>query len=114
MIIESKNFSGDLFYDQHTKRLNRKYHNQEDSFPDPIMQAKRQQIPLHQWLELHNFKICPIEYLISLGQSMNMMKTNGPHEIFQKILYVEQIPRKIEQISQLYSRKIYSPYLIKN
>jgi hypothetical protein len=112
IIIESKNFGGDLFYDQHTKRLIQRYQNQEKSFPDPIMQAKRQQILLQQWLELHKFKTCPVEYLISLGQSTNIIKTNGPHEIFQRILYAEQIPLKIEQIRQHYPQKTYSSYYI--
>jgi hypothetical protein len=45
MIIESKNFSGYLFYDQYTKRLNREYKNQEDSFPDPISSENLFSIP---------------------------------------------------------------------
>ena len=112
IIIESKNFSGNLLYDQHINRLIRKYQNQEESFPDPIMQAKRQQIFLHQWLELHKFRSCPIEFLISLGQATSIIKTNGRPDIFQKILYAEQIPQKVEKLHQLYSQKIYTPYLI--
>lgn len=112
IIIESKNFSGNLLYDQHINRLIRKYQNQEESFPDPIMQAKRQQIFLQLWLELHKFRSCPIEFLISLGQSTSIIKTNGRPDIFQKILYAEQIPQKVEKLNQLYSQKIYTPYRI--
>lgn len=111
-IIESKNLAGQLFYDQNVKRLIRIYQNQEESFPDPIMQARRQQILLKRWLEDHKVRECPIPFLISIGPSAASFKTNGSHEIFQKILYAEQIPYKIEQLNQLYSERIFSPYLL--
>ncbi|MEW9669496.1 nuclease-related domain-containing protein [Ammoniphilus sp. 3BR4] len=42
LIIESKNIYGTLFFDQHSRQLIRTNKKQEEEgFPDPIMQAKR-------------------------------------------------------------------------
>lgn len=111
-IIESKSLAGQVSYDQNVKRLIRTYQNQEESFPDPLMQAKRQQLVLQQWLEKHKVKACPIEYLVCIGNSTTSLKTNGPNHIFQKILYAEQIHDKIQQLHQVFKERIFSPYLL--
>lgn len=111
-IIESKNLAGQVSYDQDVKRLIRTYQNQEESFPDPIMQAKRQQILLQHWMDKHKVKSCPVEYLISIGNSTAFLKTNGSKQIFEKILHAEQIPDKIQELNQSCSERIYSPYLL--
>lgn len=111
-IIESKNLSGQVTYDQNTKRLIRIYQNQEESFPDPVMQAKRQQIVLQHWMDEQKLKSCPIEYLVSIGSSTTLLKTNGSNHIFQKLLFAEQIPDKIQQLNQSYNKRILSPYLL--
>lgn len=111
-IIESKNFTGQVVYDQNVKRLVRTYQTHEESFPDPIMQAKRQRILLQIWMDEHKIKACPIKYLISIGPSTTMLKTNGSNQIFQKILHTEQIPDKIQQLNHSHQEKIFSPYLL--
>ncbi|MBP1932188.1 nuclease-related domain-containing protein [Ammoniphilus resinae] len=112
IIIESKNFGGELEYDQNLNRLVRRYQNQEISYSDPIMQAKRQRILLQRWLHENKFKPCPIDFLVSLGDATTLITTNGPKDIFRKIAYVEQIPERIQGIRLSHKETNLSPYFM--
>lgn len=113
LIVESKNFSGTLFFDQISKQFIRMYQNQEDGFPDPIKQVIRQKTNLAEWMAEKKLKPCPIEYLIAVSNPSTIIKTNpGKEEIFQKILHAEHIPEKILVLTASYEEKSISPYLI--
>jgi len=110
-IIESKNFAGELLYDHEIKRFIRKYQDQESSFPDPIMQVNRQKHILKEWLGSTKLSM-PIEGLVSIGNSTLMLKTNGPREIFSKILYAEQIPQQVQLTKEKYTDRLLSSYML--
>ncbi|RKD22790.1 hypothetical protein BEP19_11115 [Ammoniphilus oxalaticus] len=114
-VVESKNFLGELLYDQHTRRFIRKYQNQETSFPDPIMQLNRQRAVLTDWLRTQRISI-PIAGLVLIGNSTSMLKTNeGSNDIYRQMLFAEQIPDQIpDQIRHItqaqYKQKVLTPY----
>lgn len=113
LIIESKNFSGTLYFDQISNQFIRTYQNQEEGFSDPIKQVMRQITNLKKWMAEKKLKPFPIEYLISISNPSTIMKTNpGKEGIFQRILHAEHIPEKIKELTASYKEKSLSPYLI--
>ncbi|WP_167578061.1 nuclease-related domain-containing protein [Ammoniphilus sp. YIM 78166] len=113
IIIESKNFFGTLFFDQHTKQMLRTYKGETEAFPDPITQTHRQRIQLLHWFQENKIRPAPIETLVSIGDPSTILQTNpGQHEIFKKILQAEQIPERIQQLEQESKDKILTPYML--
>ena len=113
IIIESKNIYGHLFFDQHSRQLIRTYEGEEEGFPNPLTQAKRQKSRLEEWLKLHHFKPFPIEFLVSVGTPGTVLKTNpNMKHIFQKVLHAEHIPDKIVELQQEQPSNKLTPYYL--
>lgn len=113
VIIESKNFFGTLFFDQHTKQMLRTYKGETEAFPDPITQTHRQKIQLLHWFQENKIRPAPVETLVSIGDPSTILQTNpDKHAIFQKILQAEQIPERIQQLEKQSKDKILSPYML--
>lgn len=112
-IIESKNFFGKLFFDQHTKQMIRTFKNDVDSFSDPITQTNRQKTQFLKWLKENGIKPYPIETLVAIGDPSTMLQTNpGMHQIFRKILQAEQIPERIIELNNQPREKLLTPYMM--
>ncbi len=111
VIIESKNFYGHLFFDQHSRQLIRTFEGQEEGFSNPLTQAKRQQIRFEEWLKYHQIKPFPVEFLVAIGYPGTIVKTNpGMHHIFQKVLHAEHIPDKIDELHRNNPKRHKTPY----
>lgn len=103
LIIESKNIYGTLFFDSISKQLYRTFDGTKEGFPDPILQAKRQQIQFQKWLAPHLMKPIPILHLVAIGSPDTMIETtpNNKH-IYEKVLHAEHIPDKILELTQTF------------
>lgn len=67
LIVEVKNMSGTLIFDQDFHQLIRISSEKEDVFPDPISQVYRQSHLLKEWLKYHKFPEVPIESLVVIS-----------------------------------------------
>lgn len=75
LILEVKNMSGTLCFDQTFKQLIRTINGREESFPDPIIQVRRQQKNLQKWLSDHKFPELPIHSFIVISNPATILKT---------------------------------------
>ncbi|WP_164985197.1 NERD domain-containing protein kinase family protein [Ammoniphilus sp. CFH 90114] len=121
LIIESKNIYGHLFFNPVSKQVIRTFQDNKEGFPDPLMQAKRQQIQLQKWMEAESIKSCPVYKLISIGSPSTIVETApGNEAIFTQILHAEHIPNKIlefptePKLLSSYQLKKLSEHLLQN
>lgn len=74
LIIEVKNMSGTLIFDQEFYQLIRIYKDKEETFPDPISQLYRQTFLLKEWIKQHRFPTTPIESLVIISNPQTRIK----------------------------------------
>ncbi|WP_180953490.1 nuclease-related domain-containing protein [Bacillus sp. T33-2] len=114
LVIEVKNISGTLYFDQSFNQLIRTQNGKEESFPDPILQAKLQRWKLSEWLQYNKFESIPIEYLIVMGKSPGIVKISpGSEKIFQKVCPASNILFKIKELERYYSKENISLQVLK-
>ena len=103
--IETKNYSGTLYFDKDSKQMIRRMDDVEEGFPNPLLQVQRQTHQLKNWLLQHKFPPIPIESLVTISQPKTILKSNQP-EIFKKIFHTEHVVDKIISIEKGYSSHI--------
>jgi Nuclease-related domain len=123
LIIEVKNFSGILYFDQDLYQLIRKINGVEETFADPISQVKRQHYCLIDWLKDHKFTNIPIESLVVISNPQTQIKVPpGRSDIYKMVTHKIHLPERIrfyqrihkeERISKNDLRKL-SKLLLKN
>ncbi|RSK51740.1 nuclease-related domain-containing protein [Bacillus canaveralius] len=103
LILEVKNITGTLVFDQVFHQLIRKVDEKEEVFPDPLIQIFRQESQLKKWLENHRLPDIPIASLVVVSNPYSFIRTT-PENINpqQKIVHRDFLPQKIKQLENLY------------
>ncbi|TCN26538.1 nuclease-related domain-containing protein [Mesobacillus foraminis] len=101
LIIETKNISGTLLFDDQGQLI-RTMNNKEEGFPDPIAQAQYHKRSLQKWLDAHHFPPLPIDYVVVISQPSSIIKVerNQP-EIRRRIQPVSSLPEFIQRLENL-------------
>lgn len=73
-ILEVKNYSGTLVFDQTVKQLIRSYQNKEECFADPILQAERQKLKLQHFLNNLQFPSIHIYSFVVISNPSTLVK----------------------------------------
>lgn len=103
VIVESKNFSGTLIFQNGFSRL---LDGKKNGFPDPLLQVKRQQLLLTKWLIAHNIKPIPVFVFVAISSPSTLIEPPFP----QNIYHAERIPSKILELQRTCSDQNLSLY----
>ncbi|MCM3718549.1 nuclease-related domain-containing protein [Fictibacillus phosphorivorans] len=96
LIIEVKNFSGTLFFDQDLYQLIRTINGLEETFADPISQVKRQFYCLRDWLKEHQYTNIPIESIVIVSNPQTQIKVSpGRSDIYKWVTHKTHLPERI-------------------
>ncbi|GGB42627.1 nuclease-related domain-containing protein [Fictibacillus barbaricus] len=95
LIIEVKNMSGRLLFDQEFHQLIRIYKGMEETFSDPISQLYRQTFLLKEWLKQLQLPSIPIESLVIIS---------NPHTRIDTISEINDISKLVTHSSNLLPR----------
>ncbi|MCD8503269.1 MAG: NERD domain-containing protein [Bacillaceae bacterium] len=103
LIIESKNLSGELFFDFQHHQLIRKSQEKVDVFNDPIVQTDLQMLQLKKWLVKNKFPTPPIETIVVITHPSALIRTsstatNSKHNIIRS----QYLPIRIEQLKDTF------------
>lgn len=102
LIIEVKNFSGILFFDQDFYQLIRTINGLEETFADPISQVKRQFYCLRDWLKDYHYTDIPIESLVVVSNPQTQIKVSpGRTDVYKWVTHKTHLPERI----RFYDRK---------
>ncbi|MFJ5621490.1 NERD domain-containing protein [Peribacillus loiseleuriae] len=85
LILEVKNFSGIIHFDPHFNQIIRTNPSQEEeTFPDPLLQAERQVFNLHHFFQSKKVSRVPLETLIIFPNSYTQLKTTTSNNHISK------------------------------
>ncbi|MBT2661534.1 nuclease-related domain-containing protein [Bacillus sp. ISL-45] len=76
LLIETKAYSGTLFFDKHSEQMIQTKDGQEKSYDNPINQVRMQSWHLKRWLKNHKFSVPPIYHLVALSNSSTIIKVS--------------------------------------
>ncbi|MBM7659990.1 hypothetical protein JOC85_000757 [Bacillus mesophilus] len=111
LTIEVKNIGGTIYFDKKFNQMIRILNDQEEVFPNPILQIKRQRTHLKEFLNSHKIEDIPIESLIVFSNPYTLLKSSPeytPQEL-SNIIQRAELPFKIERFKQTYNSEKLTP-----
>ncbi|MDQ0857121.1 nuclease-related domain-containing protein [Bacillus sp. V2I10] len=108
VILEIKNMSGTLCFDQKYNQLLRTQNGREDAFPDPILQLQRQHGNLEKWFEKHKLPPVPIISYIVISNPSTVIKSIPMHSdtIQKKVIHAAKLPGEINKLNKRYKNTV--------
>ncbi|MGO4888765.1 nuclease-related domain-containing protein [Anaerobacillus sp. MEB173] len=107
LILEVKNISGELYFDQNFNQLIRTSNEKSEAFEDPILQVKRQETQLQTWLAKNKLPSIPLHSFIVISNPATIIKTDPEYKsISKKVIHAASLPTKIEALDQYYKNEI--------
>ncbi|PGZ10226.1 nuclease [Bacillus cereus] len=104
LFLEIKNIAGTLLFDAKFNQLIRIAEGHSEGFPDPVLQIKRQEIQLKEWLSLHGFSsILPIESLVVISSPRTIIKSSDDN-LLHTIIHSANLPYKIKWFESKYKK----------
>ncbi|MBT2642997.1 NERD domain-containing protein [Bacillus sp. ISL-41] len=76
LLIETKAYSGTLFFDKHSEQMIQTKNDQEKSYDNPINQVRMQAWHLKRWLKNHKFSVPPIYHLVAISNPSTIIKVS--------------------------------------
>lgn len=102
-ILEVKNISGSLFFDTDFNQLIRTKEEASEAFPDPLMQADRQQWLLAKWLQHSPYPNIPIETLVVISSPRTILQTSpNNHSLYNKVIHSMKLSSVIPSVAKKY------------
>ncbi|SDK13934.1 nuclease-related domain-containing protein [Sediminibacillus albus] len=103
VIIEIKNITGTLLFDQSFKQLIRTIDGQEEGFQYPLLQADNQRRQLLEFFQQHELNPLPIETLVVISNPETVIKASyNPDEISNKVIHSELLVSKLNELKAQY------------
>ncbi|WP_058949494.1 nuclease-related domain-containing protein [Oceanobacillus picturae] len=105
LILEIKNFRGELRYDSHQKQFTQHLDGKKTVYKDPIQQANTQKRNLAFWLQ--NFSISlPIDTLvISSNPATSIHNIQEDPQIYNQLIHSESLHFHLDRIFEEYNEK---------
>ncbi|KAA0548359.1 NERD domain-containing protein [Bacillus sp. BGMRC 2118] len=106
VILEVKNYQGTIYLDHTFHQLIRTLNGKEDGYQDPVVQVKRQQAKLKEWLVKKSVDI-PIESLVVVSNPNTIIKAN-PHytEALNKVILRTNLVTKLKSMEHNHTEEI--------
>jgi hypothetical protein len=104
LILEVKNIAGTILFDTQFNQLIRSINGIEEGFQDPLLQVKRQQLQLKDWLITNHFPMIPIETLVVFSNPQTIIKTvnTNSSQVPKKVIHSTFLPFKFEEFEKVH------------
>ncbi|MGV2939520.1 nuclease-related domain-containing protein [Mesobacillus sp. LC4] len=76
LLIETKAYSGTLFFDKHSEQMIQTKDGLEKSYDNPINQVRMQAWHLKRWLKNHKFSVPPNYHLVAISNPSTIIKVS--------------------------------------
>ena len=111
LIIECKNFYGELHFDTSFNQMIRTINDQSEAFIDPISQVKRQRHQLLHFFKKNNLPLLPIEHLVVISNSSTIIKGNP--SIKNSVIHSHHLLERWKSLSSHYKQPVVDPKMLR-
>jgi ribosomal protein S27AE len=100
LLIDAKNYSGELFFDQKLQQCIRTYKDLADSILDPLSQAYQHTYQMKNFLKIHKLMTLPITSLVIITHPTTTISTNLglEKELHQKAIHADNLLMRLEEL----------------
>jgi ribosomal protein L37AE/L43A len=102
--LEVKNIAGTLYFDEEYDQMIRTLGGKEEGFPSPLIQIRRQQSHLENWLEDHKFPRIPCQSFVVISNPSTIIKASK--SLKSQILHSANIPFKIGVLEKKFKEQL--------
>ncbi|HEX7063886.1 MAG TPA: NERD domain-containing protein [Bacillales bacterium] len=100
LIIEAKNISGTVYFDEQFHQLIRTNDGQEVAFKDPLLQVEHQKNQFEHWLQAHKMPPLPIETIVVFTNSSTVIKTApGNPKRYENVIHSMDLLAQVERFT---------------
>ncbi|MDY0404641.1 nuclease-related domain-containing protein [Virgibacillus sp. 179-BFC.A HS] len=104
-ILEVKNISGKLFFDQLAEQLIRTIDGREEGFSYPVTQVNRQVYQLRMLLQQIGLPHIPIVPFVVVSNSSTIITTNpDKNDLFGQVTHASNLPDKLNKLASQFTR----------
>ncbi|RYM05505.1 NERD domain-containing protein [Sporolactobacillus sp. THM7-7] len=104
-IIEVKNFTGTVYFESLFDQMIRVAGDRQETFPNPIVQVKRQRDMLNKWLSAHRLPELPIECLVTIANVSTMIKS-ASNSAGEWVCHAEHLESRLKKYEQRNHKRI--------
>ncbi|WP_158095007.1 nuclease-related domain-containing protein [Gottfriedia luciferensis] len=109
LLLEIKNMLGNLMFDRDFHQFIRVLGQNEENFPNPILQVNRHQKELISFLSRHKLDIPPIYSFIIISNTSSVIKTTlRTSKVLENVFHTEHLPLKIQMLNEIKTNQIVS------
>lgn len=109
LLLESKNFSGTLYFDSDLKQMIRTTHEgKEEGYPCPIIQAEHQEYQLRLWLEKEKLPSLPVISFVVITNPQTVIKASHPQRIANKVIRNNFLFTAFRELERKFEKEIIS------
>lgn len=109
LLLEIKNIVGTLFFDQEFHQLIRTYQNDNQTFPDPLLQIRRQQRQLQSWIKQNKLPQAPIIPFVIISSPSSTIQTNPKSShLLRNVIHSAALPFKMEELEEKFHKTLFT------
>ncbi|WP_180968136.1 nuclease-related domain-containing protein [Cytobacillus massiliigabonensis] len=109
LVLEVKNIAGTLFFDQEFHQLIRTLPNESHTFPDPLLQIRRQKQQFQSWLAQNKFSDVPVISYVIISSPSSTIQTIPRHShLLRNVIHSATLPLKVEELEKRYEHILYT------
>lgn len=103
LILEVKNYSGKVYFDEEFHQMIRTLDGEDKAFPNPLIQIQRQQQQLENWFENNQLPKLPIHSFVVFSNPYTIIRKSSQSKyLTEKVIRSESLPTKINSIEAKY------------
>lgn len=115
IILETKNWAGELEYDPALQQLIQFYAGQKNRYRCPIAQVETQKRNLAGWFLENNLPSLPIKTFVVISNSSTILNNPQHDQYFsEKVFHVDLLHEKLDELLSLTGRETVPPNLMKH
>lgn len=107
LLLDAKNYSGSLYFDQKLKTCTRTYKDQVEAIPDPLSQAYLHNYQMKNFWKLHKLTTLPILSLVIVTHPSTTFSTNPglENELNQKVIHADHLIERLGELNKAYPNR---------
>lgn len=102
LILEVKNIAGTIHFESNFDQFIRTINGKEEGFYNPLVQVRRQENLLNQWLKVNKFPSIPIESFIVFTNPQTIIKADNRFRDSKKIIHSYYLATKIDLLEKIH------------
>jgi len=104
LILEIKNITGTLYFEDDSNQMIRTLNNEEEGMHNPILQSLRHSRQFKNWLTQRKLPLLPIEHLVIISDPKTIIKASRP-SIFTKVMHSANLPFTFEKFQNRHTKE---------